>query len=249
MRSRPSPVDRTPSRRRSRRSPSSSIRGSPAARWSIGSSARPAITLATAPVVVGGGRGVGSADGFAPLEELAAAARRRRRVLEGGHQQRLAQPHRPGRPDRHADRPDRVLRVRHLRRHPALGRGDGGQAHRRHQHRPAGEHGDQGRLRRDRRPPRGRPGHLRRDPRPPAHEGGRPAAGSSPTSTSRSSPRCSPSARAPCGASGRSRPPRRRRRRLPVPDLALDRHRPRHRGYRRLRRRPPSCRRRTGRGR
>ena len=29
------------------------------------------VTLATAPVVIGGGRGVGSPDGFAPLQELA----------------------------------------------------------------------------------------------------------------------------------------------------------------------------------
>lgn len=33
--------------------------------------AEPGVTLATAPVVIGGGRGVGNVDGFAPLEELA----------------------------------------------------------------------------------------------------------------------------------------------------------------------------------
>ena len=39
------------------------------------------ITLATAPVVVGGGRGVGSAEAFAPARGAGRAARRRRRLL------------------------------------------------------------------------------------------------------------------------------------------------------------------------
>ena len=48
-----------------------STRRSPAASSSTASSGQAGITLATAPVVVGGGRGVGSAEGFAPLQELA----------------------------------------------------------------------------------------------------------------------------------------------------------------------------------
>ena len=65
------------------------------------------MTLATAPVVVGGGRGVGSAAGVRPARGAGRARRRRRRLLAGRHQQRLAQPHRPGRPDRHPHRADR----------------------------------------------------------------------------------------------------------------------------------------------
>ena len=41
------------------------------------------MTLATAPVVVGGGRGVGSAEGFARARGARRAARRRRRLLPG----------------------------------------------------------------------------------------------------------------------------------------------------------------------
>ena len=129
------------------------------------------ITLATAPVVVGGGRGVGSAEGFGALEKLAS-------TLGGvvgcsrGHQQRLAQPCRPGGPDRYPDRSGRLLRLWHLRRDPALGRGDGEQAHHRHQHRRRCQHGSQGRPRRDRRPARRRPCDHRGDS-PPAGLSGR----------------------------------------------------------------------------
>ena len=51
-------------------------RSSPTATWRCGRPSRPTrsggVSLATARVVVGGGRGVGGPDGFAPLEELAA---------------------------------------------------------------------------------------------------------------------------------------------------------------------------------
>ena len=86
------------------------------------------ITLATAPVVVGGGRGVGSADGFAPLEELAGllggVVGCSRAVTNNGWRNHTDQVGQTG--TRIA--PDRVPGVRHLRRHPALGRGDGRQA-------------------------------------------------------------------------------------------------------------------------
>ena len=94
------------------------------------------VTLATAPVVVGGGRGVGSADGFAVLEALAAQARWRRGLQPCGDEQRLAPAQRPGRPDRHPHRSAAVHRVRHQRSDPALGRRESGEEDPRDQHRP-----------------------------------------------------------------------------------------------------------------
>ncbi|MEY3925738.1 MAG: hypothetical protein RIQ63_1089, partial [Actinomycetota bacterium] len=46
-------------------------------------------------------------------------ARRCRRMFARGHQQRLAQSHRPGRPDRHAHRPRHLHRLWNLRGRPA----------------------------------------------------------------------------------------------------------------------------------
>ena len=70
-------------------------------------------------------------------------ARRCCRLHAGGHQQRLAQPHRPGRPDRNPHRARPLLRVRHFRRDPALGRGHGLEEDPGDQHRPRRQHGDQ----------------------------------------------------------------------------------------------------------
>ena len=126
---------------------------------------RPAgVTLATAPVVVGGGRGVGSAEGFAALEELAALLGGVVGCSRVGDEQRLAQSHRPGRPDGHADRPGDLHRLWHLRGDPALGGGDVVEADPGDQHRPRRQPRHQGRLCGDRRPPRRGPCNHRRDP-------------------------------------------------------------------------------------
>ena len=140
------PLRRRPPR--SSRSPRPSATTPTAPASSSACRPRPGSSLVGAAVVVSGGRGVGSAEGFAVLEELAEPARRRGRLLPGRHQQRLAAPLRPGRPDRQADRARALHRLRHLRGHPALGRDDGGQAGAGHQHRQGCADGDQGRLRR-----------------------------------------------------------------------------------------------------
>ena len=125
------------------------------------------VTLSTAPVVIGGGRGVGSVEAFAPLEELAGLLGGKvgcsRAVTNNGwrpHSDQVG-------PDRNPHHPRDLHRLGHLGRHPALGGGQGQQAHPGHQYRPRGQHGGQSRLGRHRRPPPDDPRHHRRDKAPP----------------------------------------------------------------------------------
>ena len=122
------------------------------------------ISLADARVVVGGGRGVGSSEGFAELEELAGllggAVGGSRVVTSAGWRPHSDQIGQTG----PADRAGPLHRLRDQRRDPAHRRLQGGQAHPRDQHRRRGADHGRRRLRGDRRPPRGRAGDHRRDP-------------------------------------------------------------------------------------
>ena len=120
------------------------------------------LSLAEAPVVVSGGRGVGSAEGFAPLEELRGAAGRRRGLLARGDQRGVAAAHRPGGADGDEDRAGPLHHVRDQRRDAAHGRLQGREEAAGHQLRRGGaDHGQRG-LRRDRRLGRDRAGDHRR---------------------------------------------------------------------------------------
>ena len=77
--------------------------------------------LKSARVVVGAGRGAGSADGFGDLLELTELLGGVPRRLPRRDQPRLAAASRAGRPDRQPGRPRPLHRVRDQRRHPALG--------------------------------------------------------------------------------------------------------------------------------
>ena len=121
-------------------------------------------SLKSARVVIGAGRGAGSADGFADLLELTDLLGRLAGRLARRHQPRLAAAPRAGRPDRQPDLAGPLRPVRHQRRDPALGGVRQCEEHPRDQHRPRRPDGHQGDVRRHRGPARGGPRDQRRDP-------------------------------------------------------------------------------------
>ncbi len=121
------------------------------------------VSLESADVVVSGGRGVGSAEGFVIIEELAGllggAVGCSRAVTSAGWRPHTDQVG----PDGDQDLARDLHRVRDQRGHPAHGRMQGGQEAPGHQPGRRGVDLRQRRLRRDRRPARGGPGDLGRD--------------------------------------------------------------------------------------